>query len=1106
MSKAKEEEQLLEDASTLLMFANAAARQRSPASTPPLAQPEPPRLPTRSQSPPQGARPAELRPLENVLPLLGGLAAVSAPAVPTARSPGPTTAKHSPLASSHHSHGQQHGPDQDLGAQSAPAAFLPPLAHAHPISLPHLQQLPLASPPSAAQRPPTLQTRTYPYYPYGYAPGTLPPQAVAPYRAEIAPKPAQRQYPALSPKPSQEAVLYATQKLNLSPRQPSLPVQGSFHNSHKRTSSEGSQLKKPAVPSTFSPGSASVTLARGINVELKTRSNDNAVIAAAALAAAADIPLPLKNKRTREALPARAPDAAKPDLLPIAPKNEDSVMTEPEDDNRTEDEQPVAPGEVLDAVATESASSSTTTATPALPAATHPLIAPAAIAEVKEETTAQPVPEEPKEPYRPPPLLDFKVDPDAGTIGCICGIEEDDGFTIQCDVCFRWQHCSCMGYKTNEEVPENEYKCYYCDEAKWNKFEPAVCRKDTIARLELDKANEPQEKPAAPKRKTSSSNNDDKKRRKSEKEVRPASTERPPNDKRKSSGSTVLAASPNISNVSPNFEVKNKDNPMLEDGVTAEAYQSVYYRLEDNDYKTPSVKEKLSELGHEFEKSIDKPASIEEMSLAEFKLMKFSKVILPNYQKYLQDRNEFRRNKNSNKTTVKVKAYSDNPKQKFVGISKVGLFISDKSAQQGTECVIPPGAAVIEYLGEIDFFDHYALNHVNQYSAWGTVKPRVARVDLQYSAKESPLSLVIDSRFVGNEARFIRKSCPSEANCEIRPVYIPQLLKFKFIVVTTRPILLKGEDMDEELRIAWEWDEHHPIRKMLVKNAEGVYEEGSRFEDFSEEEKFSLVSGVGMILSFVECACNTASSSQQCSIFKVKKATSYLLRSTRKASSLSNIPFNKSKEELVMPRKNKPFISWKERLVERDNLIHLAVFSVAQADDCSETHTDDERPSGEGSDDLTQNGTDNTEAGFTHEVSQRVPFKKQFLAQGRRIASRKYKMENGSTAEINVDAIMEESTPKTLAIPLTSDILSSIKESVSEAFAPLKKLPSKGDVTNLDTKVVPGEVEESKTIKSNWTEKVPAKGIPPTEDVAATEHKPPVVKKLSFADYKKKMK
>ena len=45
---------------------------------------------------------------------------------------------------------------------------------------------------------------------------------------------------------------------------------------------------------------------------------------------------------------------------------------------------------------------------------------------------------------------------------CICGIEDDDGFTIQCEQCLVWQHCACMGMTSETSVPE-VYYCEQCD-------------------------------------------------------------------------------------------------------------------------------------------------------------------------------------------------------------------------------------------------------------------------------------------------------------------------------------------------------------------------------------------------------------------------------------------------------------------------------------------------------------------------------------------------------------------------------------------------------------------------------------------------------------------
>ncbi|KAF2152020.1 hypothetical protein K461DRAFT_269096 [Myriangium duriaei CBS 260.36] len=64
----------------------------------------------------------------------------------------------------------------------------------------------------------------------------------------------------------------------------------------------------------------------------------------------------------------------------------------------------------------------------------------------------------------PPPTLQTEetADDDDGEIACICAFNEDDGNTIQCDKCLRWQHISCY-YPPPKEVPGEDQK-HYCSD------------------------------------------------------------------------------------------------------------------------------------------------------------------------------------------------------------------------------------------------------------------------------------------------------------------------------------------------------------------------------------------------------------------------------------------------------------------------------------------------------------------------------------------------------------------------------------------------------------------------------------------------------------------
>ncbi|KAG7858588.1 hypothetical protein KL939_002710 [Ogataea angusta] len=80
----------------------------------------------------------------------------------------------------------------------------------------------------------------------------------------------------------------------------------------------------------------------------------------------------------------------------------------------------------------------------------------------REKEEDKPDKEPKEEEKRSDSVVSYAVDPDSGVIGCVCGYEHDDGFTIQCDRCFRWQHAVCMGIDDIDDVPET-YLCYLCD-------------------------------------------------------------------------------------------------------------------------------------------------------------------------------------------------------------------------------------------------------------------------------------------------------------------------------------------------------------------------------------------------------------------------------------------------------------------------------------------------------------------------------------------------------------------------------------------------------------------------------------------------------------------
>ncbi|KAL4655302.1 PHD finger protein 20-like [Arapaima gigas] len=53
-----------------------------------------------------------------------------------------------------------------------------------------------------------------------------------------------------------------------------------------------------------------------------------------------------------------------------------------------------------------------------------------------------------------------EADQDSEVVRCICKVQEENGFMIQCKDCLTWQHITCMGI-TEDHVPER-YSCHMC--------------------------------------------------------------------------------------------------------------------------------------------------------------------------------------------------------------------------------------------------------------------------------------------------------------------------------------------------------------------------------------------------------------------------------------------------------------------------------------------------------------------------------------------------------------------------------------------------------------------------------------------------------------------
>ncbi|KAI9003815.1 hypothetical protein DFJ74DRAFT_743387 [Hyaloraphidium curvatum] len=77
-----------------------------------------------------------------------------------------------------------------------------------------------------------------------------------------------------------------------------------------------------------------------------------------------------------------------------------------------------------------------------------------------------------------------------GVIRCVCAMDHDDGYTIQCDGCRVWQHIRCVGL-TEETLPKDDEQ-YFCEMCR-----PRYVDKQRAITLQLQARTDPNQ-PAAP--------------------------------------------------------------------------------------------------------------------------------------------------------------------------------------------------------------------------------------------------------------------------------------------------------------------------------------------------------------------------------------------------------------------------------------------------------------------------------------------------------------------------------------------------------------------------------------------------------------------------------
>lgn len=578
----------------------------------------------------------------------------------------------------------------------------------------------------------------------------------------------------------------------------------------------------------------------------------------------------------------------------------------------------------------------------------------------------------------------YVVDPDAGIITCICGYEDDDGFTIQCDHCFRWQHAICYGIEHEKDAPD-DFLCNICN----SRFVDVKLAK----KKQQERIRNAQNK---------------KRRRTANGNIKEVKT-------KEATSGTKDSRNPGTSEAT-DHRIEPEAIPSA-DPLTnivlinaKEAYPTVYLPLTSNDYKDKYVELFVKDHADDdwvipYHKLTFKPIPIE------------------------------------------IKPYSDsNHSRLFPGYPKLAVYL-----KQGCD----EGDYIDEFLGEIDFQRKYLEDPRNNYRVWGTAKPKVII--------HPHWPIYIDARLSGNLTRYLRRSCnPNVELVTIKLTNSNNQDEIKFVLRALRFI-----DKGEELHIKWDWDLRHPIWKLINHN--------ESIDSIEEPQRYLFIHSIDTILGSCDCACG--SNSKDCYLLKIKRHSQSLYRSVK--SKMNN---RYKLNEILHGNK----LQTKKQSSILSKLAHATISDAARANEFLLKFNAVKLKMLEPVSDTVQKKSFHTNAGSIRGNKYRVS-----------VTESKNRVDplKESLSFISDPSKFDESQikhPADLPIPI---------QTISTEDNP----PTDTTITNI-TETISNQGQTNVTSDSNSIKNSLKRGIDSVPGPSSTIHQAQMKKKLSFADYKKKIK
>lgn len=721
-------------------------------------------------------------------------------------------------------------------------------------------------------------------------------------------------------------------------------------------------------------------------------------------------------------------------------------------------------------------------------------------------------------------------DEDSGIILCICGFEEDDGFTIQCERCNVWQHAQCVDI-SEDDVPD----IYYCDKCDTNPnrvidVKSAIERQRKLNQQNQVNNNNSNNTTKRRKGGTRGNNNNNNKQQNTNGDTTTSnsSNQTPTNGINNTAAAATNNTHYDMNGTNGNYSQKDAE-PKLDSNnndIPRPALPPAPPKRGNRGGKQQRLTVQASKVGEdgaasESDNNQDQDISKYFISASSYKsfYVKVDDCRIPRALKHKiepflnstalelchkDDQCSFISSQEYNNISpakVSVKFAYENQKQKFYGFSKFGLF---------AESAIPRDRFIIEFVGDIMSLEDYKSNPINQYRFFGCPKPGVLFYD--------NLGLAIDGRLIGSEASFIRRSC--RPNVKISTMVIDDKT-IRFAAFATEPI-----KSGTELSIGWDWDIRHPVGKILNNNE----------TELNKAERQCLLRTADMIHQRgMDCACNKSYS--DCILSRIRKIGMTAVDST----------FDEQQQKSHDETKSIGYSAREERKLQGamsliDKMDNKGKNKRKSAESSNESQRDEisqqEKEKDQNNSDkaiqtepivkkLRPNDSDDISVNSDSTSPSNVVTLKSFTRiqniRSRYLLARQQYLENHNTnTNINSQNTSAVSSPILPSIGPNSKTASPSPTTNTETKSTTSpepssiKLPSAASAITSTTSVLTttAATTASPTTESSYTTKKPedssltsspsltATTITPSSNNAG----PPQKKKLSFADYKKKQK